>query len=407
MNKASDDRNLRIAVDARCLNCSHLRGMGRYVREVITRIRSNSRSEWHLFGDRPDLPFHLSELPGTRKDIFVLRGSRFRTWEQFALPWHAMQENVDVLHCPATAAPWWQPVPTIVTVHDTLAWAADDPDLGAFTERLLPIIYRKAASIITISKSSRNDIIGKWPHLDSKLHVIPHGVDDIYLNAEPAGLTDGLRVIGVRQPYLLYLGGELLRKRAEWAVDVLAGLRDPHVSLVLCGLSAAAQARVRAAARPEIRGRLVFTPFIPDSDLVRLYQNAVCLLYPTLYEGFGFPALEAQAVGTPAVFSAVGSLAELQGPGAVVLPPHELPAWVDACMQLLAQRRQQSRPNEDARRWARQFSWDVSAARHLQLYQKAASNVGHIAGDRSPSETHHRTCDNLVQSASSQCGGPS
>jgi alpha-1,3-rhamnosyl/mannosyltransferase len=178
--------------------------------------------------------------------------------------------------------------------------------------------------------------------------------------------------MGVRPPYFLYHGGELPRKRAEWAVQVLTSLDDPRVSLVLCGLNLAAQARVRAAAQPEVRPRLLFAPFVPDNDMVRLYQNAVALLYPTLYEGFGFPALEAQAVGTPAVFSALGSLAELQGPGAVVLPPHDLDTWVGVCRKLLAERGDNPRPLEEARRWARQFSWEVSAARHLEVFREAA-----------------------------------
>jgi alpha-1,3-rhamnosyl/mannosyltransferase len=177
----------------------------------------------------------------------------------------------------------------------------------------------------------------------------------------------------VRRPYLLYLGGELLRKRAEWAVQVLEALAQPHLSLVLCGLPQVAQERVRKAASAEVRGRLAFAPFVPDADMVQLYQNAVALLYPTLYEGFGFPALEAQEVGTPALFSALGSLAELQGPGAVVLPPYELAAWVDACRKLLGERGEGTRPREDARRWARGFSWDISAQRHLQVYRRAAA----------------------------------
>jgi alpha-1,3-rhamnosyl/mannosyltransferase len=217
--------------------------------------------------------------------------------------------------------------------------------------------------------------VAKWPELKPKLHVIPHGVDDSYLKAVQSGLSDALRGMGVRTPYLLYLGGELPRKRAEWAVEVLTAMADPGLSLVFCGLKPAAQDRVRAAARPEIRQRLVFASFVPDADMVRLYQNAVALLYPTLYEGFGFPALEAQAVGTPALFSALGSLAELLGPGAVVLPPYDRGAWVDACRRLLAERKQEPRPWQDARQWARQFSWEVSAARHLDVYRQAVIDL--------------------------------
>jgi alpha-1,3-rhamnosyl/mannosyltransferase len=369
------DQELRVAVDARSLNCAHLRGMGRYVREVITRGSNLGRVRWLLLADRPDRPFHFPEGVGADRELFTCRGYRFHAWGELALPWHVSRRSVDVLYCPSTAAPWWQPVPTVVTIHDTLCWSPDDPDLGPHARYVLPAAYRKCAAVITISQSSYRDIVAKWPGLEPKLHVIPHGVDDLYLNAAPSGLSDLLRGMGVRPPYLLYLGGELPRKRAEWAVEVLAALGDPRVGLVLCGLKPAAQERVRSGAPPEVRSRLVFPSFVPDGDMVRLYQNAVALLYPTLYEGFGFPALEAQAVGTPALFSAVGSLAELVGPGATVLPTHDRDAWVEACRKLVAERGDQPRPREAARDWARRFSWDVSAARHLEVFRSAAVKV--------------------------------
>ena len=368
---------LRVAVDVRSLNVVHLRGMGRYLREVITRGSALDAVQWLLLSDRPDRPFHLPEVAGVRSELFSCRGYRFHAWDQLALPWHVARRSVDVLHCPSTVAPWWQPVPTVVTIHDTLPWAPEDPDRDAHTDYLLPAAYRKCAAVITISKSSQRDILQKWPELGAKLHVVPHGVDEAYLNAVPCGLSESLLAMGVRPPYLLYLGGELPRKRAEWAVEVLAALADPRLSLVLCGLKPSAQDRVRDAAGPEIRPRLVFASFVPDSDMVRLYQNAVALLYPTLYEGFGFPALEAQAVGTPALFSALGSLAELVGPGAFVLPPYDRNAWVEVCRKLLAERRQTPLPREDARRWAHGFSWEVSAARHLEVFHWALAGGWH------------------------------
>jgi glycosyltransferase involved in cell wall biosynthesis len=369
--RTPENEELRVAVDARCLNCGHLRGMGRYVREVVRRGSAIDGVQWLLLAGRPDLPFHLPECAGVRQEIFRCRGDRIHAWDQLALPWRVARRRVDVLHCPATAAPWWQPVPTVVTVHDTLGWLPEDPDRGKYSDYILPAAYKKCAAVITISKSSCRDIVNKWPALKPKIHVIPHGVDDAFLNAAPSGLSDLLRGMGVSPPYLLYVGGELPRKRAQWAVEVLTAVADSRLSLVFCGLKPESQDRVRAAVRPDVRPRLVFTSFIPDADMVRLYQNAVALLYPTLYEGFGFPALEAQAVGTPALFSALGSLAELQGPGAIILPSHDLNAWVEVCRKLIAERAEKPRPREDARRWARQFSWQVSASRHLDVYRKA------------------------------------
>ena len=104
----------------------------------------------------------------------------------------------------------------------------------------------------------------------------------------------------------------------------------------------------------------------------RLYQNAEALLYPTLYEGFGFPALEAQAVGTPVLMSALGSLAELVGPGVAVLEPEDRSGWISATRRCRRSTTQGASPNDAARRWARRFTWEASAAAHLALYRRAA-----------------------------------
>jgi len=108
--------------------------------------------------------------------------------------------------------------------------------------------------------------------------------------------------------------------------------------------------------------------------LPRLYQNAIALLYPTEHEGFGFPALEAQAVGTPALFSPVSSLPELAGPAAVMLPPTDLAAWSDVLRRLIAERSTAPSPIQASRDWARQFTWAAAARRTLDVYERAANH---------------------------------
>jgi glycosyltransferase involved in cell wall biosynthesis len=360
-----------IALDARSLNREHLRGIGRCVWELISRGSARHGIQWELFADRPDLPLHLPPVAGLKVHQFECRGYRFHSWEQFGLPRRVSKARASLLHGPASQIPWWQPVPAIVTLHDTIPWQQDEPawPRGWYTDRVLPRAFHKCAAIITISENSRRDIVSLWPKLADKLHVIPNGVGDAYLQTSPGPLSEILRSNGVREPYLLYFGGEIARKRLDWAIRVLDRLAEPRINLVICGVERAAHARIREQAKPELRDRLLFSPFIPEGEMPRLYQNAIAVLYPTLYEGFGLPALESQAVGTPVLFSALGSLAELQGPGAVVLPPEDLSAWVDACRNLLAARINGPVPGERARAWARQFSWDTYAARTVDVYR--------------------------------------
>ena len=98
------------------------------------------------------------------------------------------------------------------------------------------------------------------------------------------------------------------------------------------------------------------------------FTRAAAVLYPSVYEGFGLPVIEAQAVGTPVVFSKVGSLTELQGPGAVVLPVDDRAAWIRTVTRLVQARAGAHGPNRIAQAWARQYSWDAYAERMLALY---------------------------------------
>lgn len=367
---------LTIGVDARCLTVDHLRGMGNYLCGMIGALATDQGLAWRFFSDRPDLPFH-NPLPADRAAplaAFDCPGFRFRLWEQAALPLQSRWHGVDVLHCAQNAAPLCQPVPTVVTIHDTMIWDRDEAlTAGFYRDRLLPHAFARAAALITISEQSKRDILRLWPALAPKLHVVPHGVEAAFLDAMPAPLDPALGAAGIRAPYLLYCGGTMPRKRLAWATEIFAALADdPALQLVVLGVPAASHEAARQALAPALRARVCFAPFLAQATMPRLFQNAAALLYPTLYEGFGFPALEAQAVGTPVLMSGLGSLAELAGPGAVILEPEDRDGWIGAARRLLAARRDGAEPDATARRWARRFSWDASAAAHRAIYRRAA-----------------------------------
>jgi glycosyltransferase involved in cell wall biosynthesis len=369
------DRSLRVALDARCLNTDHLRGIGKSLYEFVNRTSASGAIEWHLLSNRPDLPIHVPDQR-CQVSVFETRGYRFATWEQFALPRKARKLGVDLLHTPSTSTPWWQPVPTVVTIHDAIPWLNDTDEAwprGFYRDRLLPSAFRRAAAIVTVSESSRRDILARWPALKTTLHVVSLGVDERYFEA-----VNNLRpiVIGntvVSEPYLLYLGGSDPRKRLMWALQAWwSGEVARTATMVVCGVEQAKHETFRRSVPRELRERLIMAPFVAEEDMPRLYMRAAAVVYPSLYEGFGLPVIEAQAVGTPVVFSEVGSLAELKGPGAVVLPVDDLQAWARA-LNLLVQPQQAPGPNRVARAWARQFSWDAFSDRMLAVYQAVAT----------------------------------
>ena len=365
---------LVVAADARCLNVDHVRGRGKALYELIRRTAASGAIEWHLLSNRTDLPMHAPD-DSCRVSVFETREYGVHAWEQFALPREAKRRQADVLQAAGLSAPWWQPVPTVVTVNDTIPWqSTDEPDPppSFYRDRVLPRAYHRAAAIITISDSSRRDILARWPDLKPKLHVVPPGVHERYLEA---GRDYGPVVIGDRPvsgPYLLYIGGADPRKRLMWALQAWWTGGGSRATMVVCGLEPGAHAQIRATVPRHLQDRLILAPFIDEDDMPRLYMRAAAVLFPSLYEGFGLPVVEAQAVGTRVLFSDIGSLSELQGPGAVVLPVDDLQAWVRAIDLILQSRTPSVGTDRIARAWAGQYSWDACTDRTLAVYRLVA-----------------------------------
>ena len=367
--------SLKIGLVARCLNTDHMRGMGKYVYELLDHSKQRPDMAWQLFADDPR--YGMITPPGANltTDVFTFRGDRFRGWEQLGLPLRLLQCDVDLLHATEGALAWWQPKPTVVTVHDTCAWEERPDTLGERTywDRLVPAALKKSAAVITISECSRKDILARWPWLEPKLTVIPHGIDEAYFTGEQSSMPDKLqREIGAA-PYAVYLGGPMKRKRADWAMQVLAACNHPKLKLIMCGFGKDARAGAAAALPQELRGRVLFTEFLSDAELRALYRGAQAVMYPTLYEGFGFPALEAQAAGVPVLFSALGSLTELIGPLAMVVPPYDLQAWAAALDETAIMGEQRQQKARAAAQWVTRFRWAESFNAHRAIYQQVAA----------------------------------
>ena len=132
---------MRIALDARVLNTPHLRGMGKATFELLRQGSLVPDVSFALLGDEPCSPVHFPPSDRISVHTWELKGHRLRAWEQLGLPWQANRLGCDVLHCLGTWCPYWQPLPTVVTVHDTLPWEEDQPSF--FLNRLLPAAYER------------------------------------------------------------------------------------------------------------------------------------------------------------------------------------------------------------------------------------------------------------------------
>lgn len=297
--------------------------------------------------------------PGTRGGRIVRGVARELTWFPRRLPRRVARLGADVLHCPLPLAPPVRhPTPTVVAVGDALAWEHPEWFTRAnsiHARTLLTRALRRATAVVVPSEHTRarlRDAIG----VDAV--VTPWGIGPQF---SPGAGEPG--------DYLLAVGTFQPRKNLEAAVAAFERLERNDLRLVVAGARGwgheAVLARARnspAAARIELLGR------VSDEELVELYRNAACLVFPSRGEGFGFPPLEAMACGTPVIAARSGSLPEVLGDAAALVDPDDVDGLA-ATLETVLANPEQWRARGLAR--AAEFSWARCAEETVAVYRSA------------------------------------
>lgn len=300
-------------------------------------------------------------------------------WENVQLPRLLRQAKVDVFHGIHSVLPLRRlDSATVVTLHDLSAMR-----LVKMHNRLISDLYPLRAKrsvaladhIITVSHQSRREIITAFPVSTSDISVVYHGVDERF-SVLPDGLARRrLQAFGLREPFILSVGTIEPRKNHLRLIKAFEEMGDSHpqVSLVLAGRNGWLNSGVyEAAQNSRFKDRIRFLNFVPDADLPELYRMAAVFAYPSLYEGFGMPIVEAMACGTPVLTSAVSSPAEIAKGAALLVDPLSPREIAEGLRSLLEDERRRSRLAAAGLRRASEFSWEAAARATLLIYERVA-----------------------------------
>ena len=284
--------------------------------------------------------------------------------------------HLDILHM-TYGAPVWSAAPIVLTVHD-ICYATNPEWFSPRDLRVLsavvPRSIRKAAHVITVSQASRRDIIDRYRVTEDKISAIPNGPGP---GSEPI-TSDEARAelsnlgLNLQRPYLLAVGNLQPRKnlvRLIQAFDELVIGRGHDIDLVVVGPKRFRADEIVQSAVP-IGGRVHFTGYVTDRQLAACYQCCTVFVFPSLYEGFGIPALEAMAHGAPVACSNAGGIPEVCGDAAVMFDPRSVDAMVDAVHRILSDTALRQRLGVAAIARAKQFTWRRSAELTLDAYKK-------------------------------------
>ncbi|OGG44262.1 MAG: hypothetical protein A3F84_14885 [Candidatus Handelsmanbacteria bacterium RIFCSPLOWO2_12_FULL_64_10] len=304
-------------------------------------------------------------------------------WHQVALPGWCRRRGYDALFLPAgnRRAPAFAPCPTVGTVHDFSSLHVKDkydPARMFYITRVLPVLIRRFSRVITVSESSKRDVVEYAGVPEGRVSVIPNGVDSRrYFPRDPEAAAARICPrYGVRPPYVLFVSriehpGKNHVRLIRAFERLKASGHIPH-QLVLAGSDRERADEVhRVASASSCASDVVFTGFVPTQDLPDLHGGADLLVFPSLYEGFGLPVLEAMACGVPVACSNTSSLPEVAGDAAVLFDPYEEEEIAGAVRALLTDAELRRRCARLGLERSKTFCWSATARRTLDVIRSA------------------------------------
>jgi glycosyltransferase involved in cell wall biosynthesis len=345
-------------------------------RWVLVTNRENDAFFRERFGACPFVTFHPLPLTAANRYARIVA-------EQTALPRALRRVRPDVLWSPGYTMPAWAPCPQVVSILD-MQYRTHPDDLAPLarwtTHALVSMAVRRARRILAISEFSRDEIVRETRIPDDRIRVTPLGVDPVF-SASVGALRRAevrRRYLGDDAPFLFSVAHSYPHKNLALLVNAFRLIADeiPH-RLLIVGKARRGEAALRQALEAAPEGRVRRVESVPREDLVALYQACSGFVYPSLYEGFGLPLLEALAAGAPSLATGAGATREVGGDAAFYADGRDVRAWSRAMLEL-ARLPPAARDERVAagRTHAARFTWSATAALTHAALADAAEGVG-------------------------------
>jgi glycosyltransferase involved in cell wall biosynthesis len=372
---------MRVGLDAIPLVAAKT-GVGHYTDALAAALaRAHSEHQYTLLSPF-DFAFHNGTPRNLSKQFFPVR-SVFRHWWLVGLPAMLRLSPFDVFHGTNYCIPVIAPCPTVVTIHDlslyTQAHTHEDANVKR-GKRRMPLMARRATLIIAPSEWTRREIREHLGVKDHKIRVIAEAARPNMRPLREDEIQPVLERHAIRGPFLLYVGTIEPRKNLLTllrAYDELLCTTAQQPQLVLAGGRGWLFDEVfKLVEELKLQDQVKFTGYVDDADLPALYSAAQAFVYPSLYEGFGLPPLEAMACGTPVITSNVSSLPEVVGDAGLTHAPEDVGALTQAMAKLLADHNTHTYFKRAGLARAQQFSWE-RAARETQAVYDEVFNYWH------------------------------
>jgi glycosyltransferase involved in cell wall biosynthesis len=306
-----------------------------------------------------------------------ISAARRLVWEQTALPGLARRHRLDLLHSLHYTRPVFLPCKSVVTFHDMTFFLfphLHTPSKRLFFPAAMRLSARQAQAVVADSENTRRDAIRILKIPAEKITTVLCGIGAEFRPIHDAAMLEACRSrYNLPQAFILYVGTVEPRKNLPLLLKAYARLaaKGAHTPLVIVGRRGWMYEEVfQLVETLQISERVLFTGYIPAEDLPMVYNLAQIFVYPSLYEGFGFPPLEAMACGAPVITTAVSSMRDQVGEAGLLTPPGDEQALFEAMRKLTQDRDLRRSLSEKGILHATQFTWPNTARQTLRVYQK-------------------------------------
>jgi len=356
---------MKIAIDTQT-TLGQKSGFGFYVENLVENLRKVDPENEYI----PIAPKLIKDFSTPQRFV----------WDQFTFPSLAKSKKVDILHQPCFSAPLLYPGKVVITIHDLIShfFPKNIPSGSRFYfSKWMPLTYRKAAKIIAISENTKRDIISLLNIPEEKIVVIQSAVSEHY---QPINDKQALALVkkkyGTGDHFILDVGTLEPRKNLQFLVKAFnEAIKQGNLdcNLVLTGKKGWYYEGLFALIKSlKLEKRVILPGYVPDEDLPLLYNAADLFCFPSLYEGFGFPPLEALSCGTPVIAANNSSLPEVVGDAGILLDLDDEDLWAQNIIKVMTDPELRTKLSQKGLQQAKKFSWKKTARQTAEVYKSLA-----------------------------------
>lgn len=368
---------MRVAIDARGINWYTGTGIGTYTDKVLRYLlKMDSENYYHIYWSGEN--YEEFQKPNTK--LLMASKKYHRFFEQNYFPQNLKEEKIDIYHVPQNGIGLNENIDCkkIATMHDLIPYIMPETVGKGYLLKFLkdvPKVIELCDALITVSEYSKQDILKFFPIDKDKIFVTPLAAEDIYIPMDKVVCREFLKVhYNITKPFILYIGGFSPRKNVKALISafskVYKGLGKDY-NLVITGAARDQKQYLKDFSMSlELEEKIIFTGFAPEEHLPILYNGSDVFVYPSLYEGFGLPPLEAMNCGTPVISSNLTSIPEVVGDAGMLINPYDEKELPMALLTLLNSHTLQMEYIKKGLERAKSFSWENTAKNTLAVYKK-------------------------------------